>query len=63
MRRFFHISWTSLEFLADAVEDTGEGVYTDLPYFAVAEAIFALLYSHKKSGHHPGLGLEPRSCG
>ncbi|HZQ47199.1 MAG TPA: hypothetical protein VFC07_09315 [Verrucomicrobiae bacterium] len=42
-----------LEFLADAVEDTAEGVYKDLPYFAVAEAIFALLYAHKKLGIIP----------
>jgi uncharacterized membrane protein YkvA (DUF1232 family) len=37
-----------LEFLADAVEDFAEGAYKDLPYFAVAEAIFALTYAHKK---------------
>src|SRR5437667_9097083 len=42
-----------LEFLADAVEDTGEGIYKDLPYFALAEAIFALLYAHKKVGIIP----------
>jgi uncharacterized membrane protein YkvA (DUF1232 family) len=42
-----------LEFLADAVEDTGEGVYKDLPYFAVAEAVFALIYAHKKVGIIP----------
>ena len=42
-----------LEFLADAVEDTGEGVYKDLPYFAVAEAVFALLYAHRKLGIIP----------
>src|SRR5579859_4340534 len=42
-----------LEFLADAVEDTGEGVYKDLPYFALAEAVFALLYTHKKVGIIP----------
>jgi len=42
-----------LEFLADAVEDTAEGVYKDLPYFALAEAVFALLYAHKKLGIIP----------
>ena len=42
-----------LEFLADAVEDTAEGIYKDLPYFAVAEAVFALLYAHKKVGIIP----------
>ena len=36
-----------LEFLADAVEDFAEGAYKDLPYMAVAEAVFALLYAHK----------------
>ena len=42
-----------LEFLADAVEDSAEGVYKDLPYFAVAEAVFALIYAHKKAGIIP----------
>ena len=37
-----------LEFLADAVEDVAEGAYKDLPYFALAEAVFALTYAHKK---------------
>jgi uncharacterized membrane protein YkvA (DUF1232 family) len=37
-----------LEFLADAVEDSYEGVYKDLPYFALAEAVFALTYAHKQ---------------
>jgi len=47
-----------LEFLADAVEDTGEGVYNDLPYFALAEAVFALVYSHKKVGIIPDTVLN-----
>src|SRR6185295_19598742 len=42
-----------LEFLADAVEDTAEGVYKDLPYVALAEAVFALIYAHKKAGIIP----------
>jgi uncharacterized membrane protein YkvA (DUF1232 family) len=42
-----------LEFLADAAEDSAEGAYTDLPYIAFAQAIFALLYSHKKVGIIP----------
>jgi uncharacterized membrane protein YkvA (DUF1232 family) len=42
-----------LEFLADAVEDTMEGAYKDLPYAAVSQAIFALLYAHKKVGIIP----------
>jgi len=37
-----------LEFLANAVEDTYEGAYNDLPYFALAEAVFALTYAHRK---------------
>jgi hypothetical protein len=42
-----------LEFLADAVEDTAEGAYKELPYFAVAQAVFALIYAHKKVGIIP----------
>jgi uncharacterized membrane protein YkvA (DUF1232 family) len=42
-----------LEFLADAVEDTVEGAYKDLPYYAVAQATFALIYAHKKVGIIP----------
>jgi uncharacterized membrane protein YkvA (DUF1232 family) len=42
-----------LEFLADAVEDTMEGAYKDLPFYAVAQAVFALLYAHKKVGIIP----------
>ena len=37
-----------LEFLADAVEDFAEGAYKDLPYTAMAQAVFALMYAHKK---------------
>jgi len=37
-----------LEFLADAVEDFAECAYKDLPYYAVAQALFALTYAHKK---------------
>lgn len=42
-----------LEFLADAVEDTAEGAYKDLPYGALAGAVFALVYAHKKVGIIP----------
>ncbi|HXF11123.1 MAG TPA: hypothetical protein VN625_10090 [Desulfuromonadaceae bacterium] len=42
-----------LEFLADAVEDAVEGAYKDLPYTAVAQAVFALVYAHKKHGIIP----------
>ncbi len=42
-----------LEFLADAVEDAIEGAYKDLPYVAIAQAVFALVYAHKKNGIIP----------
>jgi uncharacterized membrane protein YkvA (DUF1232 family) len=44
-----------LEFLADAVEDFAEGAYKDLPFFALAQAIFALTYAHKKIDVIPDL--------
>ena len=47
-----------LEFLADVVEDAVEGAYKDLPYIAVAQAVFALLYAHKKMGIIPDSILE-----
>lgn len=37
-----------LEFMADAVEDFAEGAYKDLPFYTVAQAVFALTYAHKK---------------
>ena len=42
-----------LEFLANAVEDVIEGAYKDLPYAALSQAVFALVYSHKKVGIIP----------
>jgi uncharacterized membrane protein YkvA (DUF1232 family) len=42
-----------LEFLASAVEDAVEGAYKDLPFVAIAQATFALLYAHKKMGIIP----------
>ncbi len=48
-----------LEFLADSVEDTAEGAYQDLPYTAFAQAVFALIYAHKKVGIIPDTGTEP----
>ncbi len=42
-----------LEFLADAVEDAIEGTYKDLPYTAIAQAVFALVCAHKKMGIIP----------
>ena len=47
-----------LEFLADAVEDAVEGAYKDLTYPAVAQAVFALIYAHKKIGIIPEGILE-----
>jgi uncharacterized membrane protein YkvA (DUF1232 family) len=47
-----------LEFLADAVEDAVEGAYKELPYVAVAQAVFALVYAHKKMGVIPDSILE-----
>ena len=47
-----------LEFLADAVEDAVEGAYKDLTYVAVAQAVFALIYAHKKMGIIPEGILE-----
>src|SRR6186713_2742827 len=44
-----------LEFLADAVEDFAEGAYKELPYFALAQAVFALTYAHKKIDIIPDL--------
>jgi uncharacterized membrane protein YkvA (DUF1232 family) len=40
--------WDQLEFLANAVEDTAEGAYKDLPYCALAQAVFALTYAHRR---------------
>jgi uncharacterized membrane protein YkvA (DUF1232 family) len=42
-----------LEFLANAIEDASDGTYKNLPYYAVAQATFALIYAHRKSGIIP----------
>lgn len=42
-----------LEFLANAVEDAVEGAYKELPYSAIAQSVFALIYAHKKLGIIP----------
>jgi hypothetical protein len=47
-----------LEFLTDAVEDAVEGAYMELPYIAVAQAVFALLYAHRKMSVIPEGVLE-----
>ena len=49
-----------LEFLADVVEDFAEGEAEDMPYVAVASAVFALIYAHRQldliPDFVPGLG-------
>jgi hypothetical protein len=47
-----------LDFLATAVEDFAEGAYKELPYSAIAQATFALIYSHKKVGIIPDAVLN-----
>ena len=42
-----------LEFLANAAEDAVEGAYKELPYFAIAQSLFAIVYAHKKLGIIP----------
>ena len=42
-----------LEFLANSVEDVVESAYKELPYTAIAQAVFALVYAHKKLGVIP----------
>ena len=55
-----------LEFLADVVEDVAEGVYKELPYAALAAAVFALIYAHRKADLIPDsvaqLGHLPITC-
>ena len=49
---FPHLSH-QLEFLANAVEDSADGAYKELPYYATAQATFALIYAHKRVGIIP----------
>jgi uncharacterized membrane protein YkvA (DUF1232 family) len=42
-----------LEFLANAIEDASDGTYKNLPYYAIAQATFALIYAHRKFGIIP----------
>ncbi|MBC8097191.1 MAG: hypothetical protein H7Y43_15395 [Akkermansiaceae bacterium] len=49
---------TQLDFLANAIEDFAEGAYKDLPYSALAQAAFALIYAHKKVGIIPDAVLN-----
>lgn len=47
-----------LELLASAVEDSIDGNYMDLPYYAIAQAAFALIYAHKRIGIIPDSVLD-----
>lgn len=42
-----HLS-EQLGFLADLVEDFAEGVVEDIPFFTIAEAVFAIVYAHRQ---------------
>lgn len=46
--KFPHLT-RQLEFLTEAVEDVAEGAYKELPYVALAAAVFALFYAHRKT--------------
>ena len=50
-----------LEFLADAVEDAAEGIYRELPYYAMVQAVFVLIYAHKKLNMISGIIPAPGS--
>src|SRR5215831_6380384 len=54
---FPHLS-SQLDLLANAVEDYAEGAYKELPFYAVAQATFALIYAHKKVGIIPDAVLN-----
>ena len=49
---------SQLEFLANAIEDFADGAYKELPFSAVAQAAFALIYAHKKVGIIPDAVLN-----
>jgi uncharacterized membrane protein YkvA (DUF1232 family) len=49
---------SQLDFLANAVEDFAEGAYKELPFYAIAQATFALIYAHKKVGIIPDAVLN-----
>jgi uncharacterized membrane protein YkvA (DUF1232 family) len=40
------------------VEDSLEGAYKELPYSALSQALFALIYAHKKGGIIPDTVLS-----
>ncbi|MCX7872692.1 MAG: DUF1232 domain-containing protein [Verrucomicrobiae bacterium] len=52
--KYPHLS-LQLQFFADAIEDFMDGAEKNLPYYAVAEAAFALIYAHKKSDIIPDI--------
>lgn len=52
--RYPHLS-IQLQFFADAIEDFMDGVEKHLPYYAIAEAAFALIYAHKKGDIIPDI--------
>src|SRR5437868_15419454 len=54
---FPHLS-SQLDFLANAVEDSADGAYKELPYSAISQATFALIYTHKKVGIIPDTVLN-----
>ena len=49
---------SQLDLLANAVEDFAEGAYKELPFYAIAQATFALIYAHKKVGIIPDAVLN-----
>jgi uncharacterized membrane protein YkvA (DUF1232 family) len=49
---------SQLDFLANVIEDSAEGVYKELPYYAIGQAAFALIYAHKKVGIIPDAVLN-----
>jgi uncharacterized membrane protein YkvA (DUF1232 family) len=47
-----------LDFLANALEDFAEGAYKELPFSAISQTAFALIYTHKKVGIIPDAVLN-----
>src|SRR5260370_32356589 len=59
--RFPHLV-DQLEFLANAVEDFAEGAYRELPFCALDQPVFALIYAHKKVDDLPDMLPNLRSA-
>ncbi len=53
-----HLS-AQLEFLADLVEDFADGADKDIPHYAAAQAVFALMYVHRKLAILSGQAPDP----